>query len=35
MKSREKTIAITGIDVRGDEKSYTSKLRELLESAVS
>lgn len=33
LKSREKTIAVGGIDVRGDEEGCILRIREMLESA--
>jgi len=35
VKSRDKTVAVAGIDTKGDEKSCISKIRQQLESSMS
>jgi uncharacterized protein YggU (UPF0235/DUF167 family) len=34
LKSRDKTVAITGVDLKGDEQSCISRIREQLEKAI-
>jgi uncharacterized protein YggU (UPF0235/DUF167 family) len=34
LKSRDKTVAVSGFDIRGDEKNFMSKLQEKLEGAI-
>ncbi|PVH88024.1 YggU-like protein [Cadophora sp. DSE1049] len=34
LKSRDKTVAVAGFDVKGDEKSCIAKIRDQLQSAV-
>lgn len=34
LKSRDKTVAIAGIDIEGDENSCISRIRDKLENAV-
>jgi uncharacterized protein YggU (UPF0235/DUF167 family) len=34
LKSRDKTVAIAGVDVKGDEQSCISRIRDQLEKAI-
>jgi hypothetical protein len=34
LKSRDKTVAIAGVDVQGDEQSCISRIRDQLEKAI-